>query len=87
MNEEISIGKLADLIAKMMNIKLNIKLTKERLRPDNSEVERLFCDNTKLLNRTSWKPKYTLEQGIREVIEWMKNPENLKKYKTEQYNV
>ena len=87
MKEEISIGKLADLIAKTMNIKLNIKLTKERLRPENSEVERLFCDNTKLLNRTSWKSKYTLEQGISEVIEWMKNLENLKKYKTEQYNV
>ena len=70
-----------------MNVKLAIKPTEERIRPENSEVERLFCDNTKLLKHTSWKPEYTLEQGIVEVIEWMKNPENLIMYKAEQYNV
>ena len=87
MNSEISIGGLGDLITKLMNTNVTIESSKERVRPRNSEVERLVCDNTKLTKNTSWKPKYTLEQGISEVIEWMKNPENLKMYKMEQYNV
>jgi len=87
MNAEISIGDLAELIAKSMNVKVTIKSTDERIRPGKSEVERLFCDNAKLLKHTSWKPNYTLEQGIGEVIEWIKKPDNLKLYKAEQYNV
>tara|TARA_Y100000590_G_C15742305_1_gene1020706 strand:+ start:4308 stop:5291 length:984 start_codon:yes stop_codon:yes gene_type:complete len=87
MKTEISIRDLAQLIAKTMNVELNIINTKERIRPQNSEVEKLICDNTKLLKYTSWKPHYSLEQGIIEVIEWMKNPANLRLYKSEQYNV
>ena len=84
---EISIGELAKLIANTMNIKLTIKSSEERIRPKSSEVERLFCDNTKLLKHTSWKPKYSLEQGIGEVVEWMKKPENLNYFKSDRYNV
>ena len=87
MNAEISIGDLAELISNIMDIQLSIKSIDERIRPDNSEVERLFCDNTKLLKHTSWKPKYNLEQGITKVIEWMKNPENLNYFKADKYNV
>ena len=87
MNAEISIGDLVELIAKSMNVKVTIKSTDERIRPGKSEVERLFCDNAKLLKHTSWKPNYTLEQGISKVIEWIKNPDNLELYKAEQYNV
>ena len=87
MNSEISIGDLANFIANLMNTDITIESSEERIRPENSEVERLVCDNTKLTNNTSWKPKYTLEQGIREIIEWMTSPENLMFYKTEQYNV
>ena len=76
-NAEISIGDLAELIANKMDIELSIKSTDERIRPENSEVERLFCDNSKLLKHTNWEPNYTLEQGIAEVIEWMKKPDNL----------
>ena len=84
---EISIGELAKLIANTMNIEVTIKSSAERIRPENSEVERLFCDNTKLLKHTSWKPNYTLKQGIGEVIEWMKKPENLNYFKSDKYNV
>jgi NAD dependent epimerase/dehydratase len=84
---EISIGDLAQLIAKLMNVELTIKSSEERLRPENSEVERLFCDNAKLLKHTSWKSNYTLEQGIGEVIEWMKKTENLNYFKSDKYNV
>ena len=87
MKAEISIGDLVELIAKTMNVRVTIKSTDERIRPENSEVERLFCDNTKLLKHTSWKSNYTLEQGIGEVIEWMKKPENLNYFKSDKYNV
>ena len=87
MNSEISIGDLADLIANLLNKDTIIESSKERVRPAKSEVERLVCDNTKLLKHTSWKPLYSIEQGISEVIEWMKKSENLTNYKSEQYNV
>ena len=87
MNSEISIGDLVSLIAKIMDTDITISSTNERIRPKSSEVERLVCDNTKLTNNTSWKPNYTLAEGIGEVIEWMKNPKNLTMYKAEQYNV
>jgi NAD dependent epimerase/dehydratase len=87
MKAEISIGELAQLIANIMGVKLSIKSTEERIRPKNSEVDRLFCDNTKLLKHTSWKPSYTLTDGITKVIEWMKNPENLNYFKADKYNV
>jgi len=86
-NAEISIGGLAKLIANIMDIELSIKSTDERIRPENSEVERLFCDNSKLLKHTNWEPNYTLEQGIAEVIEWMKKPDNLNYFKSDKYNV
>ena len=87
MNSEISIGDLTDLIANLMNVDITIESSEERIRPENSEVERLVCDNSKLIKYTSWKPKYTLEKGLTEVIEWMENPRNMTIYKAEQYNV
>ena len=86
-NKEISIGELANLIAELMNTKIKAVTSEERLRPENSEVERLICDNTKLLKHTPWKPNYSLEQGLIEVIDWMKKPENRAFYKSEMYNV
>jgi len=87
MKAEISIGELAKLIANVMGVELSIKSTGERIRPENSEVERLFCDNAKLLKHTAWKPNYALEKGIVKVIEWMKKPENLNYFKADKYNV
>lgn len=87
MKNEISIGELAKLIARLLNAEILIKSTSERTRPKNSEVERLFCDNTKLITHTSWKPKYSLEKGLNEVVEWMKNPKNINYFKSDRYNV
>ena len=70
-----------------MDTDITISSTNERIRPKSSEVERLVCDNTKLMHNTPWKPSYTLAEGIGEVIEWMKNPDNLNMYKSDQYNV
>ena len=87
MKEEIPIGELAKLIGKIMGIELSIKSTTDRIRPQNSEVERLLCDNSKLLKNTSWQPRYTLKDGITKVIEWMKNPDILNYFKADIYNV
>jgi NAD dependent epimerase/dehydratase len=86
-NSEISVGNLAQMIVDKMNKNAKVIEDSVRLRPANSEVERLFGDNTKILNLTNWKQLYSLEQGIDETIEWFKNSENLKKYKIEIYNV
>lgn len=85
MNEEISIGNLVKLIADQMNEKIDITIDAERVRPQNSEVERLICDNSKILSNTKWHPKYSLETGIYETIEWLRS--NLKLYKSNIYNV
>ena len=87
MNSEISIGELANLISRLMNKKISYKSTEDRIRPGSSEVERLICDNTKLIETTDWRPKFVLEKGITEVIEWMENPNNFSFYKSAQYNV
>ena len=87
MKAEISIEDLAKLIASIMNLELSIESTDERIRPENSEVERLFCDNAKLLKHTQWKPNYTLVQGINEVVEWMKKSKNMNYIKADRYNV
>jgi len=85
MNIEISIGNLAELIIQLMGDKVEIIYDSQRIRPEKSEVKRLCCDNSKLLQNTSWRPKYTLEKGLKETIEWFKN--NLDIYKSGKYNV
>lgn len=84
-NEEISIGKLASTIINQINPNARIICDNKRLRPEKSEVNRLLGDNTKIKSITNWKPKYNLEQGIEETINWIKN--NLDKYKTDIYNI
>lgn len=85
MNEEISVGDLVELIAEIMNVEINILSDDQRIRPDKSEVERLYCDNSKIIKTTNWKPKYNLRTGLEETINWMKS--NLDYYKPEIYNV
>jgi len=85
MNDEISVRDLIGVIADIMRVKLDILSDEERVRPGKSEVERLFCDNTKILSKTDWKSEYKLRDGLRETIEWFKH--NLQYYKAEIYNV
>ena len=87
MNDEISIEKLVMLISQIMNVNAEIVTKKERIRPASSEVERLVCDNTKILEKTSWKPEFTLEQGIEEFVKWIEDSNNFNLYKPGQYNV
>jgi len=85
MKEEISIRDLVQLIAKLMDAEIEILSDEQRVRPANSEVERLFCDNTKILANTKWKPQYQLEKGLKETIQWLKENQSL--YKADIYNV
>lgn len=85
MNEEITIGNLVQLIADLIGTKVEIISDEQRIRPDKSEVERLFCDNRKIIANTDWKPNYTLESGLKETIEWIQN--NLSYFKSDIYNV
>lgn len=84
---EISIGDLAQEI--ISNIDLNVKIItdKQRIRPEKSEVERLFGCNEKILKLTNWKQQYPIEDGLKQTIDWFRKKENLKFYKSDIYNV
>jgi NAD dependent epimerase/dehydratase len=86
-NNEISIGDLAKNIIDQINPEATIKADEERMRPDKSEVFRLYGDNAKILKLTDWKCNYSLTHGIAETIDWFKIPENTKGYKADIYNV
>ena len=58
-----------------------------RIRPEKSEVQRLWCDNTKINNLTGFVPEINIEEGLKRTAEWFTNPDNLKNYKTHIYNV
>lgn len=70
MNHEIKMGDLAEWIAKLMNNKIVLETDQQRVRPGLSEVERLRCDNSMIVERTQWKPKYDLNKGLLETIDW-----------------
>ncbi len=85
MNSGISMGELLKEIMKIMAVDLPVVSEEKRIRPENSEVERLVCNNEKLLNGSSWKPEYGLKQGLSETINWFK--ENIQTYKAELYHI
>ena len=84
---EISIKNLAEELIKQLNPKAKIICEEERIRPKNSEVNRLLGSNEKLKKLTQWSEEYTFEEGIKETIEWFKIKKNLNKYKTDIYNI
>lgn len=86
-NYEISIGETFELIKEIMNSNVRFVVDKQRLRPEKSEVQRLFCDNSKIYSLTKFKPKTSIKEGLAKTIEWFLNPLNLQKYKTKIYNV
>ena len=86
-NSEITVGELAQKLITAINPSAKIITDDIRLRPDKSEVERLFGDNTKIMQLTNWKQQFSLDHGLKETIEWFKNPENNKSYKSDIYNV
>ncbi len=84
---EISVADTLDLIRNIMKSDVKFMTDEQRLRPKDSEVFRLCCDNTKINRLTGFKPDYSLAQGLEKTIEWFINPANLSRYKTDIYNV
>jgi NAD dependent epimerase/dehydratase len=79
MNLEVSIEDLAHEIMKIMEVDCSIISDQERIRPENSEVQHLICNNEKLLNNSCWKPEYTLTSGLSETIDWFQENGSLNK--------
>jgi dTDP-glucose 4,6-dehydratase len=90
-NFEISIGETVQLIAEIMNASIEIIPEEMRMRPKNSEVERLWADNTKANELFGWQPAFSgkngLKRGLSETINWFTEPINLRGYKSGIYNV
>jgi dTDP-glucose 4,6-dehydratase len=90
-NYEISIGDTVNLIASLMSAKITLDSDAQRIRPENSEVERLWADNSKAKKLTGWEPAYGqlegFRRGLKETIDWFINPGNLRQYKPGEYNI
>jgi NAD dependent epimerase/dehydratase len=90
-NYEISMADTVNLIVDIMGVKIQIQTDPVRLRPERSEVERLWSDNTKAKRILKWEPQYGglkgFTRGLTETIQWFTDADNLKKYKSEIYNL
>lgn len=88
---EISVGDTAALIAEVMGVEIQIVTDAKRLRPEKSEVERLWADNSKAQILLGWEPlfggKDGLKRGLEETAKWFTQPEYLKNYKSGFYNI
>jgi len=90
-NFEISIGNTVRMIAEVMDAKIEIEIEQVRLRPEKSEVERLWADNSKAASLLGWTPNYAgqdgLRKGLTETVAWFLKHENRLNYKANSYNV
>jgi NAD dependent epimerase/dehydratase len=86
-NYEISIGDTLELIRELMNSDVKFITDETRIRPEKSEVFRLWCDNKKIQELTGFVPTFSIRDGLRATIDWFLLPENLAKYKADIYNI
>jgi len=86
-NTEISIGDTLQLIKELMSSEVTFIHDEQRQRPEKSEVFRLWCDNKKIKELTTYQPQVDIHMGLKKTIDWITQPENLKIYKAEIYNV
>ena len=86
-NFEISIADTLNIIKDLMQSDVEFITDKKRIRPEKSEVFRLWCDNKKIEKLTGFKPQFDITQGLQKTIEWITEPVHLKSYKSEIYNV
>ncbi len=84
---EISVGDLANELIRQINPNARIIIDKQRLRPQNSEVFRLYGSNEKILKHTNWKSEFSFSEGLAETIQWFRDPNILKNYKANIYNI
>ena len=90
-NYEVSIGEAVNILAELMNVEIVVESENIRLRPEKSEVERLWADNAKAKELCNWTPAYGqldgFKRGLQETINWFTEPANLKLYKTNMYSL
>ena len=86
-NYEISVGNLALKIASLMGKEIRIEGADERMRPEKSEVERLWAANDKAKKLLGWEPLSNLESGLKETIHWFSQPDNMEFYKAGVYTI
>ena len=86
-NSEISIQALITKIERISGRKVKTVQDKERIRPEKSEVERLISSNEKILSKTNWKPKISLDEGLTKTFEWFEEIDIKSFYKPDEYNV
>jgi dTDP-glucose 4,6-dehydratase len=90
-NYEISVGDTARLIGEIMGVDLAIETDEQRIRPEKSEVERLWACNAKAKRLLGWEPRYGKREGFRrgleETVRWFSEPANLAGYKADIYNL
>ena len=84
---EISIRDLFNTIKGIMKKDVTLVEDKARLRPKNSEVYRLLGDSSLIKELTGFRCEYDIREGLEITCKWFSNPENLKKYKHEIYNI
>jgi NAD dependent epimerase/dehydratase len=88
---EISIGDTAKLIADAMGVRIDIECDAQRLRPDASEVERLFAGTAKAERLMQWRPAFGgrdgFRRGLEETIAWFSDQQNLRRYRIDGYSI
>jgi len=88
---EISVGDTAKLIAEVMGCDIRMVTEQERIRPKNSEVERLLSDTAKAQRLLNWRPAYGgregFKRGLARTVDWFRDPKNLAGYRAERYNI
>ncbi len=88
---EISIGEVAGLLCELVGREVKIETDEQRIRPENSEVNRLCASNEKIRRLTGWQPEFSgldgLREGLRRTVDWFSRDENLKLYKSGEYNI
>ena len=86
-NYEVSMADTLNLIKKIMKSDVQFTTDEQRIRPKNSEVFRLWGDNSLIRELTGFEPQYSLEKGLEVTCNWFSKTENLKKYKANIYNL
>jgi dTDP-glucose 4,6-dehydratase len=90
-NYEISIGETVKLISEVMNVDIEIETDEIRLRPEKSEVDRLWADNSKAKQLLGWEPQYGsrngLKRGLTDTVAWFSEPHNLRRYKANIFSI
>jgi len=86
-NFEISVGDTLNIIKELMGSDVKFVADEQRIRPEKSEVFRLWCDNTQIEKLTGFQPQVDIREGLQRTINWFTSEDRLSKYKAGIYNV